>query len=56
MIRASKPAKAPKQEECKKSVTKAVPVPSPSKILPKAETKGKPYKTFCSFTLHVLSF
>ncbi|XP_024638026.1 replication factor C subunit 1 isoform X2 [Medicago truncatula] len=40
MIRASKPAKAPKQEECKKSVTKAVPVPSPSKVLPKAETKA----------------
>ncbi|GAU41667.1 hypothetical protein TSUD_272510, partial [Trifolium subterraneum] len=42
MIRASKPAKAPKQEECKKPVNKAVavPLPSPSKVPLKAETKA----------------
>lgn len=71
LIRASKPAKAPKQDESKKSLNKAVPspskvplkvetkavaVPSPSKIPLKAETKGKPYKVFCRFTLLVLSF
>ncbi|WJX43916.1 replication factor C subunit 1 [Trifolium repens] len=42
MIRASKPAKTPKQEECKKPVNKAVavPLPSPSKVPLKVETKA----------------
>ncbi|CAI8616102.1 unnamed protein product [Vicia faba] len=40
MIRASKPAKAPKQDESKKSLNKAVAVPSPSKVPLKAETKA----------------
>ncbi|CAL5211681.1 unnamed protein product [Lathyrus oleraceus] len=40
MIRASKPAKAPKQDESKKSPNKAVAVPSPSKVPLRAETKA----------------
>lgn len=40
MIRASKPAKAPKQDESKKSLNKAVAVPSPSKVPLRAETKA----------------
>jgi hypothetical protein len=58
MIRESKPAKTPKQEECKKPVNKAVavPLPSPSKVPLKVETKGKPYEAFCGFMLLVLSF
>ncbi|CAI8597879.1 unnamed protein product [Vicia faba] len=40
MIRASKPAKAPKQDESRKSLNKAVAVPSPSKVPLKAERKA----------------
>ena len=41
MIRGSKPAKAPSQED-KKPVNKAVAVASQSKVSPKSQVKGMP--------------